>query len=303
MKKVLSWLLVVIIACSVVGCNSQLNSSEKNSTEYSELETEKETTISTMAPATEKITEPSTKKPTENQEKNELQGNSEDDSLLLYEVTESTAKEQGGYYLKRNDKFYMLDNIAIPLPSNYNGAFGLKDKGLNEKEYLQLFLESGRGGIISCGDVPILKLNKDDLIIYYSKGDVARLDIRGLDYVGYTIFMVYTGYNYTYTLYDLSSGNKISYSSFDAPELYDSDNMVVEDENKLNYNQKYKITWYEGTEYHEKILPANSRFFKENSYSEIIEGKLTKNGYAEYDISNIPSGIYYLYNRGIVEIE
>ena len=67
----------------------------------------------------------------------------------------------------------------------------------------------------------------------------------------------------------------------------------------LTQGETYTVSWFEGTTYHEYNVVANSPYYTINwtkSYNistYIIEGELHKEGYASFDLSGIPSGLYY----------
>ena len=96
-----------------------------------------------------------------------------------------------------------------------------------------------------------------------------------------------------------SKGNVIS----DIPSIYN-----------LNEGEDYIVSWYEGTQYREVTLPADSKYYvlardRLDDPEYIVSGTLTKDGYAEYVISGVESGTYVVTNadnggyHGLITIE
>ena len=77
-------------------------------------------------------------------------------------------------------------------------------------------------------------------------------------------------------------------------EVSDKAGNVVKNLRNLNYGETYTVSWFEGTKYKEHQLVANCSFYKqpENTKEYVLKGKLNKEGYASYDYSEIPPGLY-----------
>ena len=151
--------------------------------------------------------------------------------------------------------------------------------------------------------------HSDDTVRYYSSGGntIPNLVLNKRSFYGYSI-RAYTS--------DLGSGcyefhmyteektrESIRLDHFDT-SLVDSEENNVEDMHDLEKGEECTAFWYEGTQYHEVLLPANYPCYvsDENEGSIEIEGTLTKNGYAEYDLSEVPDGLYSLEWGGLIQV-
>ena len=91
--------------------------------------------------------------------------------------------------------------------------------------------------------------------------------------------------------------------------ISDSDGNPVDDPFNLEYGEIYTVSWFEGTQYHETNLAATSKCYvdtdgKPNFFDAYeIPGELTKEGYAEYDLSEIPAGLYHINRGALIRIE
>lgn len=87
--------------------------------------------------------------------------------------------------------------------------------------------------------------------------------------------------------------------------VVDKDGNSVEDIRNLKYSEEYNVFWYSGTQYTEVLLTANCSCYNimENSEGIDIAGRLTKNGYAIYDLSGVPAGFYRTPDGGVIKIE
>ena len=58
--------------------------------------------------------------------------------------------------------------------------------------------------------------------------------------------------------------------------------------------------YYEGTKYSELTASTDYIVYQLCDQEDVIkiEGQLTQNGYVEFDISNVPEGVYYVIESG-----
>ncbi len=226
-------------------------------------------------------------------------------SLMSIISKEKSEKYNLGFSTKKNDEFYLV----------YNNFPDEQDRFMYD-HYRQTF-----------GKIPLIKLSKNDIICGFDK---LKLYLTPATFEGYTIKCIPGGLNIgsygvvisfdeyvlinfpfvsEFTMTD-SSDNKIplkqgyAYSKvYSYPDL-----------SNLKKDEIYTLSWFEGTDYKEYNVQSDSYIYKidwlENNsfdrYSKFkyqINGKLNKSGYASFDLSQVPKGVYYLDTGCFVEIE
>lgn len=175
----------------------------------------------------------------------------------------------------------------------------------------------GRNGFFSVGDVPVPVLSSNDVIAWYSNDRVPTLGLAKVEFYGYAVSLWYGSYNgkYSFTIYDPENGEMIPEDGITNFEVLDSSGNSIENYYNLNQNEPYTISWYEGTQHREYGLKASSKFYVDCTNRKYISadyeiiGELTDDGYARYDLSGIPTGIYVVLDvdnsgrGGLIEIE
>ena len=166
----------------------------------------------------------------------------------------------------------------------------------NDDDILDFYRDEYNKGYnyFSFGNVPIITLKPDDKLIMVSDYVLDYMFYK-VDFVGYTVSVVDIKSPYGSSgviLYDISTGERIELP--DNYEVSDKAGNVVKNLRNLNYGETYTVSWFEGTKYKEHQLVANCSFYKqpENTKEYVLKGKLNKEGYASYDYSEIPPGLY-----------
>lgn len=227
--------------------------------------------------------------------------------VSMLEITENDVKAlMRTFCLKRGGKLYSLGRLST-LPGAAKGVGRLLYTlfGENDEGYL----------LLSNGEVPIPVLERNDKVVGFSSTTVPTLRLYRADCLGYTIGMsTVDGY---VTLRDMTT-DKVTQVRPDYSKgikVKDSHGRSVNDTNDLTYGESYTVYWYEGTKYNEVILTADCRIYSIHGYKSsftaieyhdpayTIEGTLTQNGYATYDMSGVEPGIYMTNDAGLICIE
>lgn len=281
MKKFLC-VIVTIMALALTGCNNVSGISTTPAPTRPVATTPVQTTPApTTPPTTPAPTEPTTAEPV--------------DELWLLETTFEIAERDGGIYLLRGEKIYTLNQYSSKVPG---------------KDYLPMqiggslrdlkFRDTGRtigGGIPLCGyNVPIPVISEEDKIIVFSD-NFYDLKLATANLMGYSFYMFKrTEGSKTYWGYD-ADGNIVKFDNKIEFTVTDSKENVVTDFSSLNKDEICTLSYYEGTRYTEIKLKADCLLFDYdiiNLSGYTVSGNLTKNGYAEYYVSNIPVGLYVI---------
>ncbi len=225
--------------------------------------------------------------------KNNDDEEADDSAYAKYYLTEKEARKKGGFYYVSNGNY---------LPLDYQAA----NKMFLQRTFSFAIFE----------EYPIPTISRNGKIVYFSDRNTDYLRVEPVNESGYTVGLspdsewfddLYRDWGDEY----LETGEykrqsqyqyKVAESSFGAgQELSKS---VYNDYNylPLNKGDKVRFGWYTGTQYNEKILTANIRYYTYGKYSkgafwhgnDPIKGTLTKDGYATYDISSYEPGLYKL---------
>lgn len=209
--------------------------------------------------------------------------------LSVFEV--NGEMEDGAICLKRNETLYFLKK-DFRNRSGFISEYYCRTSGVDN-------------GFFSVGEVPILKLMEGDKIIVYSSSKVPEISFvkvkdtgkwtLGADrvdnyYIDGIYFYNMKGEERTIDFIDFKKTNKEEFV------VTDSNGNVCNDYYDVERGKEYIASWFVGTQYHETILNSNNHLYTFDEDSAIgVPWSLTKNGYAEYDWSGIPSGLYVLY--------
>lgn len=293
MKKVLSIILllslIVLTSCSqpktVDQSDNSLSNNEMTSSQYSKNNT-KETSGSQSSKST--VNNQTEVKSTESDSSNQLLNR-----LIV------KGDPGSGFYLKRNNILFSL------YPSNDSVKESASASARNP------FYLSEKDKVIVCNTsnyIPSFEPN--DKIVYYSDSTVPKFTLSKADFTGYTICANKnetggSGFYYFVVFQNGTYSEEVRTWDYDV-HVVDKNEQEVESRFGLTQGEEYTVYWYEGTKYHEYKMKADYPFYqihdkKSDDYYE-IEGTLTKNGYAEYDISNIPAGIYKVSGGGLLQI-
>lgn len=200
-----------------------------------------------------------------------------------------TEDDDYGFFLLRNGTNYTLGTVIHNeyAPSGdcmiYDNIVEINDSGLR--------------GFCSVGYVPVPVLQDGDSVVCYSDEGVPTLGLAAVDLYGYTTGVIYYPKDgVMYYCANTATGEWVNNKNVSDLTITDSEGNIAEDIHNLNENQSYTVSWYEGTQYQEASLVADSKMyiFHNSEYEKDyeIEGSLTKNGYAEYDLSGVAAGTY-----------
>lgn len=296
MKKIICVFLAMVMVLLLAACGGNNTPAVQGN---GVAPTGNGSTIETMQPS---VTEPSVTEsnPTETPEKkfNPMEG-------LL--AARSVVAQSDGAYLIRDGKMYSLNSwVDNNVAQLYYGFFSLQGGSV-------LYTTQAKTFMISYGDVPVPVLQDLDKIVMYSdKGDVPTLTLRQVEFIGYTI-SVYED-DVTYYVFDLALHSPAAMEQIKKRNI---NNFTVTDEEGsllddwrfgLEYGAEYTVSWFQGTQYNERKIVADSKCYRSVNEERIkLEGNLTREGYVEFDLSGIPAGLYalplnWLGGSGLIEI-
>ena len=231
-------------------------------------------------------------------------------------VWEPTKENEETFFLIRNGVSYSLGAIDpekaakyLPVTLSGDNTYG----GCTTYSGIVVGVsDSINNGFFSLGNVPVPVYEEGDKIIVYSSKTIPRLQLRKVNYYGDAIRLLISAN--AYSVYDDAAADKAYGLKVNNTEIRDSSGSEVEDIYSLNAGEIYTVSWTEGTKYNEITLPADSKFYVPESgrmekpeYE--IEGILTKDGYAEYNLSDVAPGTYKIVNtndmvsQGLIIIE
>ena len=149
------------------------------------------------------------------------------------------------------------------------------------------------------GDVPIVSLEEGDEVISFRN---IPISLGSATFYGYSIpvgkqeayWLIVNSYN--------SPGDRLMSPYYSNLEIRDKNDELVSDYHNLEQGENYTVSWFVGTDYYERLLAADSYFYSVvNKEEYTVEAQLSKEGYAFYDLSSIPSGLYYV-EGGLIRI-
>lgn len=220
----------------------------------------------TAPPVTPAPTEPTTTEP--------------EDELEILRVPDDVIRKDGTYLFRDNNKLYTFGG-----KSYYN---------LKGKE---------RDCFIAVREVPVPVLGADDVVIGVSSSGSAEIRLTKVDLIGYTVpVIINDSADRRATTLDDGTTFVVA-SDLSEINIVDKDGEVVEDVRNLKYGEEYTVFWYSGTQYTEVKMVANC-CYRETGEIVKIAGKVTKDGYATYDLSGVPVGLYTISgDGGLIRIE
>lgn len=288
MNRIVSVLMAVVLVFMLAACGGGTTTSEPINTGTSEVQsTVNENDV-----------------PTESSEPNVEPTTVEDDAdpLGALLITEEYARENSSICLLKDGKLYSLSYFSQYRPDYEYGDAGIRLERNNIYMYTSFLLDED-DGFSSCGVVPIPVMDDQSKIVLYSDNTVSKLRLLQVERRGFSICLSKNASNIA--LLDLESGDWISSQSRKMSNLkvYDTNDNVIDDYHDLEYGQKCMVSWYEGTQYYELPMEAICNYYvlpngntSVNSYE--TEGILTKEGYAEYDVSDVAPGLYMVASYG-----
>lgn len=233
--------------------------------------------------------------------------------LLIWEPAEENNET---FFLLRNGTYYSLGAVDPEKAAEY---LPVTLSGTNTyggcTTYSGIFVgapEQLRDGFFSLGEVPVPVYEEGDKILVSSSKAIPNMQLRKVSFYGYAVRMALSGDHYS--VYDDATNGDHSGLTTSNTEVKDSSGNVVEDIYNLEEGETYTVTWSEGTKMHEITLPADSKcYVPERSRLDDpeydIEGNLSDDGFAEYDLSGVAPGTYKIVNtndmvsQGLITIE
>ena len=241
---------------------------------------------------------------TENKIENEIKVEAEEeDPLAMLEVSEEWARNKKGRYLLRGDKYYSLIGILDTAKSQkYNvgwrngysgGAVGYMSFKISNSPNASDFRPRYVGSL-SIGDISVPTLEKDDKIVSFGSTTLRLYRVQSDTYSVNVWDSDGSMYLMTEDDYDVNKIPMITSVNIDTLTITDENGNAVEDIRDLEYEKKYIVSGFKGTDYVEKEMVADSSCYVVDREDSIeLEGELDKSSYAVYDFSNIPSpGLY-----------
>lgn len=297
MKKVLMVLLVLALVVALAACgygtSATVSASDHTTSTQDGATSGDVATVQTGPVAEPDYEEPITPEP--------IIVEPEDPFAALV-VSEEFARNNAGFYIIRDGKWYSLNRLTRDTGIQY--GFGKRD--VYGGRDLGLYSIENRHDFLSMGPVPIMTLRPGDQLISFVE---TQTTLSSVDFVGYTVKLVHntnSGVNSdTYLFADLDSDKVvIPRSSLDTLEVCDANGNAVADYRNLSYGETYTISWFEGTNYHEIVMVADCSFYvpSGNPLYYDLKGTLSKESYAYYDFSAVQPGIYEFVAGGQVTI-
>ena len=300
LKKIYMVIIVGMVVVSMVGCDKD---KEDQSSKTTIGDIKKSSTVAGFDTKVETPIEASDTSEGIVVENTVSNKNASSDPFGMYLVPEGWA--QYGLFMEKDGKLYSMDSTV---PVSVIDEYGVGVRAGKEVKEANLYLmDSGKVGIlptntpkayVSAGDVPLLKVSKSDKVIAYG---IQRIELTETSFAGYTIdaherafgsleFMPTIDHTLIPTDGEIANQSKHDFGIFDANENQ------VEDFRNLTYGEEYTFTWYSGTECHQIVKVADCHCYpideSVSAKTYTIKGSLTKNGYAEFDLSEVDPGIY-----------
>ncbi len=229
-----------------------------------------------------------------------------DDPYALYRVSEEWIKEMGGMVIERNGALYSLSgHVPQSVLDDYGVGLASVRRGLEDRAFLFMFDQvkitdvptASTKTLVTAGDFPLIKVNRNERVRLYSTTTVTHLGIVPTKQIGYTIEAIAHSDigMYSPVLNKVMTTSQIVGTH---PSVCDMTDTPVADVHDLEYGQKYKYIWYEGTEYHEMTLTADCKCYDWPTNNPLdsrvinLPVILGKDGYATVDFSGAEPGIY-----------
>lgn len=319
LKMMVVFLLVLVLPLLTIGCGNGQAKNEKSASSNAPAAIRAEVadvTSQNVASASKEEAKSASSKEEAKSTEPEVR-----DPYEAFVVSEEWATENNATVIERDGKLYSVDGI-LPEDTVKKYGFGCYNQapGLADLAYLYVTdivkspsdpIVTNRMDLISLGDFPIIKVRQGEVARVYNSYSVPKnVDLVPTEKIGYTIraFLRSGGAGYLPVLNDTLAGGQMYGDNIG---VFDMNDNQVADARDLVYNQNYKYEYYNGTEYHEIIMPANCSAYKYHADGRSADTislpvELTKNGYAEFSFDVAP-GIYYLDTKSIsysvVEVE
>lgn len=242
-------------------------------------------------------------------------------SLITDTVSDDTMfyLHRGDYDYSLGKRVFMMDDVDC-----YDGV-GVDMFNQGSSEHVRTIygdrlwtLDGEDTGMFSVGDVPMPVLEDGDYIFSRSADSVPTMGLHEVTFYGSAIPVWEAEYDDNVFLYDVEAGEYHSGMDVTNFEVTDADGNPVDNYYALEENESYTVSWFIGTQYEEYVLKADCSFYADHSPEPVgkriepdytIEGDLTKEGYATYDLSDVPAGVYWITNEtdnkmgGLIEIK
>ena len=232
------------------------------------------------------------------------------DILKLNDNYRTSLNSNGGYeYFLKDDNYYSLGQYISKEKSNeYQVGWNRNDVNFQYPIYLTF------GEFIKAvGPIPVPEYGPQDTVIGINH---TTLGLNEAQIAGYSI-RIYSIDDPQYYLRLIPSPNEIidiNLKNVKQFQMTDSNGNNIQqvigyseygvdyycpDFYNLKQGEKYTVSWFEGTTYNEYEMIADSPYYDvnwvkpgTNNCKYNIEGELHKEGYAVFDLSDIPSGVY-----------
>lgn len=248
---------------------------------------------------------------------------SSSDTSAVVEDTSGLAKlrsEPASLQLLRDENNYSLSgNVECVDGIDYSsvGYYDYGDNTLHLYSPVMIDTTDGKKGFFTVGDVPVPILEKDDFVVWYSDATVPTLGLAQVDFYGYGVGVESSEYDgkFTLNIYNPETNEKTHEEDVTNIEVKDSSGNTIDNYYNLQQGEPYTVSWYKGTQKKEQQVKATCKVYTDHTVRKHIaadykiEGALTDNGYATYDLSGTPAGLYALLNvsspgrGGIIEIK
>lgn len=225
-----------------------------------------------------------------------------EDPLEIFRTTWEIAERNNGLYLLKGEKIYNLNNRLKELTPgvNYPPALMWEEVGTAvgyKMQYYNNYSGTRDNRRMSVGEVPVVAVDRNDEIIAFSDSDVPAVWLRPIARISPSIYV--RDWTDDIIVCNLNSFEHIVISSsLKNVVIKDSQGREMEYEGKESFKdlepgEEYSICYFEGTRYVEFSTLVDSTYYECDSDGQIeLEASLTKEGYAQYDFSEIPGGIY-----------
>lgn len=292
MKKIITFAIAVLMLLALSACNNNNQITDKTATP------ENDSVVNS----------------TDSQSPDVLESN---DALDVYELPNDFQLKSGSrnleyYCLVRDSKKYSLGGFITAKNSRKYQigylTFGkLNSNGISDNDAIEVFHdlrdkpETPNGYFLACGDVSLLELTAADEIRGY---DLTDLYLYKAELYGYSLSILEVGNGRISLISSVDGSGKTSIDLDDKNahfQVVDQAGNVQTDYHNLAYNEGYTVSWYEGTTYREWHMEANNPCYYICEGKKTIpinadyhlEGNLTQDGYAKFDLSGVEAGIYY----------
>ena len=220
-----------------------------------------------------------------------------DASISTMVVSKSQAQSASGFYILRGDKYI---DIGKQIKDSY--VFSLfRDYG---------FTDWRSNAVMILKDYTFPYYTDGDKLVAFSGKGVPEFYLDRVRELNYTIPVTWNDGGGFFDIKDYVAKGKPLYgvkSKYPSDVLLNGEKFQDKLKNinfvPLTQGEEVKFTWYEGTQYHEDTIKADYKyytFYDRRSYDNYdenhmkITGTLGTDGYAEYDLSNVPNGLYWL---------